>query len=112
LGLPVRLDVDDYRLRDRMAVVKAFRENQVYLSNEVYWMGLMLSKRKVSGTDATMTIDQLVDSELRDKWTRESPELVLLWDKHQAARQVAKKAYDLIEQEALRNAKDKEPMIE
>lgn len=81
--------------------MKPFREQQVYLSTEVYWFARILSKRLVEGTEANMTVDQFVDSELRDKWTREHPELLEAWDKHCKARQDAKKAYDRIENEAV-----------
>jgi hypothetical protein len=52
-----------------------FRGNSVYLSDEVYFYARILAKAKVSGTDATFTADQIVDCELRDKWTTEHPEL-------------------------------------
>jgi hypothetical protein len=77
------------------------RESQVYISSEVHWYGRILSKRKMVGTEGKMTIDAFVDAELRDRWTRQYPELVELWERHQEARQQSKKLYDEIEAQAM-----------
>lgn len=81
--------------------MKLFREQQVYLSPEVYWYARVKTKRLVSGTKASMTVDQFVDGELRNLFTVNDPELVVAWEKHCKARQDAKKAYDKIENEAV-----------
>jgi hypothetical protein len=48
-----------------------------------------------------MTEDQVVDNDLRQKYTEENPDWMEAWDKHCSARQRAKKEYDQIEAEAI-----------
>lgn len=57
-----------------------------------------MAKALVNGTDAAITVDAFTDSYLREKITRENPELVGLHEELEAKKQEARKGYHSIEE--------------
>lgn len=83
--------------------MKFARKNEIYQSDEILFYADIKRRALLDGTDANMTRDQFIEGELREKWTTESPELVLAWEKHQALRQESAKKYSALEEETIKN---------
>lgn len=76
-----------------------FRNHSIYLSGEVYTYLAMTAKALVAGTEASMTVDQVADNLLREKITRENPELPAIYAKLEEEKAKARSNYKSIEQE-------------
>ena len=89
-----------------------FRNNQYVLDDEIAFYAHILRKKLVGGTTADIGTDEFICCELRDRWTRLYPEIMLAWEKHKEARLAYRKVYDAIEEEALRLYRPREPLNE
>lgn len=85
--------------------MKMFRENSVYLDDEVYFYVKSMAKALVHGTEAAITVDEFTRNYLREKITTENPELVLLYEEKQALRQQNKKTYEALDEKVMKALK-------
>lgn len=81
--------------------MKAFRQNSLYISDEILWYANLEAKALSLGTDAQMSADQICENRLRESFVRDNPNLPLLWEKHCAIRQASKKSHEALEKEAM-----------
>lgn len=78
-----------------------FRNDGILISEECRFYLKLKARQMVQDTDASITLDQLGDSIIREQITTENPDYVLLWDEMAEAKQRAIKEYRLIEGKAL-----------
>lgn len=78
-----------------------FRPNDLAFSDEVTWMLEVTAKSLVSKDGkGAVTPDQLAENIVREKLTTDNPNLVVLYEEFQTAKNVAKMAYKDIERRA------------
>lgn len=78
-----------------------FRQSSAYLSDEILFYA-KLRKKQVLATSETadMTIDQIIDADLRNLYTTQNPHWIGAWESMQTAKQQALDRYRSIEREA------------
>jgi hypothetical protein len=79
-----------------------YRRNEVYIDNEIRFYATLRAKQLIGDTEASMTIDQVINNELRNVWTNANPEWVLAWEKREEMRQAHKKEIEKLEAEAVK----------
>lgn len=77
------------------------RSSEIYVSDETLFYLKLKARQMVQDTDASMTVDQVGDSILREQLTTENPDFVTLWAEMAEAKKRAIKEYRAIENKAV-----------